>query len=108
MCPPPRPHFLKLSVANRQSAVIKVDIDDVQEFDEDLATAIQVNTRRYSELFAKAIDEIAMQPTEDNADGDSILDVFINHREILHQTAAADQTQPGADRSRYPPSLMRR
>ena len=107
MSPPP-PHFLQLSVANRQSAVIKVDIDDVQEFDEDLATAIQVNTRRYSELFAKAIDEIAMQPTEDNADGDSILDVFINHREILHQTAAADQTQPGADRSRYPPSLMRR
>jgi len=97
-----------LAVANRQSAVIKVDIDDVQEFDEDLASAIQLNTRRFSELFAKAIDEIAMQPTEDNADGDSILDVFINHREILHQTATADQSQPGADRARYPSALMRR
>lgn len=35
-----------------------VDLDDVAEMHEDLAEAIQLNTRRYATLFADAVQEM--------------------------------------------------
>lgn len=96
-----------LAVANRQSSVVSIEIDHVLEHDEDLGNAIVQNTRRFTELFAQAIDQINMQPTEEAVDQDeSILDVFIQHRQILDSNA--DGAQPNPDRQRYPPALLRR
>lgn len=83
-------------------------MDDLQEFDEDLCQAVQGNTKRYHEMFSQAIDDINIQPTEEYT-ADSILDVFIQHRTVLQQNAVANaQTPSEADRTRYPPSLLRR
>lgn len=37
---------------------LTVDLDDVAEMHEDLAEAVQLNTRRYAALFADAIQEM--------------------------------------------------
>lgn len=80
------------------------------QYDEGLAEQISANTRRYTDIFAMAIDEIAVQP-DGNAEGNgqSVLDIFIQHRNILAQNSIDNAQQPGeAARQRYPPRLLRR
>eukprot|EP00040_Diaphanoeca_grandis_P001325 m.18150 g.18150 ORF g.18150 m.18150 type:complete len:739 (-) comp11864_c1_seq1:201-2417(-) len=95
-----------LAVANRETSTITIEVDDVQEYDDSLASAIVENTRRYAEMFARAIDSIAMEPTSD-ASHESILDIFINHRKV-HESMNAQNDSPSENRQRYPPALLRR
>lgn len=97
-----------LAVANRSSDTITIDIDDVQDYDSALAEAIENNTRRYTEMFARAVDDIAVSPTVDLQE-ESVLDVFISHRNILRQNAVNAAEEPSEiNRQRYPPALLRR
>mmetsp|Transcript_2771 Transcript_2771/g.6616 ORF Transcript_2771/g.6616 Transcript_2771/m.6616 type:complete len:732 (+) Transcript_2771:76-2271(+) len=98
-----------LAVANREASSVTISIDDVEEYDRDLATAVTSNTKRYHEMFAQAIDSMKVAPTEDVAD-ETPLDIFIAHRQILMQTAAQQNADNPAElsRTRYPPSLLRR
>ena len=44
------------AVAHREQVNIIIDLDDVAEFDEELAEAIRENTRRYNVLAADVIE----------------------------------------------------
>ena len=58
------------------------------QYDEGLAKSIVENTRRYADMFASAIDEIALAPNADHQEhSQSVLDIFIQHREVLASNA---------------------
>eukprot|EP00035_Acanthoeca_spectabilis_P005812 m.117579 g.117579 ORF g.117579 m.117579 type:complete len:740 (+) comp13201_c0_seq1:65-2284(+) len=100
-----------LDVANRKSTSVTIHLDDVQEYDHDLADAIAGNTKRYLEMFSAAIDQIGVQPTDEVADM-SPLDVFVSHRRLLMETSQSaqgrEENRMEQHRTRYPPSLLRR
>ena len=56
--------LLQQQVANRRSDRVEIDVEDVNEYDEGLADAIMKNTRRYTQMFSLAIDEMAVQPDD--------------------------------------------
>jgi len=45
-------------VANREAVTVEIDLDEVAEFDEDLASAIRANTIRYQRLLSSTLDEL--------------------------------------------------
>jgi len=98
-------------VANREAVTVEIDLEEVAEFDEDLASAIRVNTIRYQRLLSSTLDElipkyrsVANPPVKD------ILDTYIEHRLLLearqHPDEATRDARPA--NQRFPPQLMRR
>ncbi len=70
----------------------------MREWDEDLAEAVRLNTRRYVLLVSEALDELVPEYRERDAPARDALDVFISHRMLLEQrtrgaAAAASQSQ---------------
>ena len=45
-------------VANREAVTVEIDLEEVAEFDEDLARAIRTNTIRYQRLLSSTLDEL--------------------------------------------------
>jgi len=98
------------AIAHREQVGITIDLDDVAQFDEDLADNIRENARRYNLLVGDVIE--ALLP--DYKDGErevparDALDVFIKHRHLMDaNTQQAGGAQP-PPRNSFPPELMRR
>lgn len=84
-----------------------IDLDDVAEDDPELVDSICENARRYTRLFADAVQELLPQYKEREVVNKDVLDVYIEHRLMMEQRSR----DPGAARSpqnQYPPELMRR
>ena len=47
-----------MKLAHREQVELVIDLDDIQEVDPDLATAVEENTRRYVLLFSTVVQEI--------------------------------------------------
>lgn len=94
-------------LAHREQVALTVDLDDVHDFNEDLAEAIVENARRYTALFGEVIQEVLPDyKTREVATKDS-LDIYIEHRLMIEQK----YHQPGEARdpkNKYPPDLLRR
>ena len=96
-----------MKLAHREQVSIVIDVDDVAEFDEDMAEAMVENTRRYMTLFSEAIYEVLPSYKEQEVAARDALDVYIEHRLLMEQR----MRQPNENRdprNRYPPELMRR
>lgn len=95
----------------------QIALDDVQLLDPPLALAIIQNTRRYTDLFAAAIDELLPAPERVVDNGSSIADVMqmarLNRLEANGDAAGADG-EPAAGAGGdplpqyFPPRLHRR
>ena len=96
------------AIAHREQVSITIDLDDVAEFDEDLALAIRENTRRYNVLMADVIESLLPDYKEKEVPARDALDVFIKHRMLMDARTqdGANGTQPV--RNSFPPELMRR
>jgi len=97
------------NLAHREQTSITIDLDDVAEFDQELAEAIAENTRRYVQLAEEAIDELLPNYKEREPSAKDSLDVFINHRKLME--AQVRGNQPGTARpaaNTIPPILNRR
>ena len=82
-----------------------IDLEDVADFDSELAEQIIENARRYSLLFGEAIQEMLPNYKEHEVEAKDALDVYITHRLLVeNQNRNDDQTRT----HRYPPDLMRR
>ena len=80
-------------------------MEDVAEFDDELAEQIVDNARRYTLLFGEVVQEMLPNYKEHDVEAKDALDVYINHRLIVenqHQNEEPNRTH------RYPPELMRR
>ena len=45
-------------MAHREQVELVIDLDDLEQFDPDLAEAVQENTRRYVQLFADVVQDL--------------------------------------------------
>lgn len=96
-----------MRIAHREQVKIVIKLDDVKEYDPELAAAIQDNGRRYTNLFADAIYDLIPDYKEKEVIAKDTLDVYIEHRLLME----ARQRQPGDVRDirhKYPPELLRR
>ncbi|XP_045316516.1 DNA replication licensing factor MCM7 isoform X1 [Leopardus geoffroyi] len=94
-------------LAHREQVAMYIDLDDVAEDDPELVDSICENARRYTRLFADAVQELLPQYKEREVTNKDVLDVYIEHRLMMEQRSR----DPGAARSpqnQYPPELMRR
>lgn len=100
------------AVAHREQVNIVIDLDDVAEFDEELAEAIRENTRRYNVLVADVIESLLPDYKEKEVPAKDALDVFIQHRHLIEARRQEGQPPGQQDQqnkhSSFPPELMRR
>ena len=95
------------NIAHRDQVNITIDLEQVSEFDSELAEAIQNNTRRYTLLASEAIWELLPDYREHDAPARDALDVYINHRQLMEaRTRNAGERRPS--NNAFPPELMRR
>ncbi|XP_029437746.1 DNA replication licensing factor MCM7 isoform X2 [Rhinatrema bivittatum] len=95
------------ALAHREQVALYIDLDDVTEEDPELVDCICENTRRYTSLFADAVQELLPEYKEKEVVNKDTLDVYIEHRLIMEQRGR----DPGEIRdphNQYPPELMRR
>jgi DNA replication licensing factor MCM7 len=84
-----------------------IDLDDIDEFDTELANNIIGNTKRYTQLFSDVIFELLPHYRQKEVVAKDSLDVYIEHRLVLRQQHHGDQ--PTHDmRNLYPPDLIRK
>ncbi|ORZ40250.1 MCM2/3/5 family-domain-containing protein [Catenaria anguillulae PL171] len=91
-------------VADRNEDSVRIQLDDVFEFNDDLCQRIKQNTKRYVDLFSQVIDKIMPVPTNPLSKSDTIIDVIIHHRQAMEAQVADDGSQP----VQFPASLKRR
>ena len=58
-------------------------MEDVAEFDDELAEQIVDNARRYTLLFGEVVQEMLPNYKEHDVEAKDALDVYINHRLIV-------------------------
>lgn len=92
-------------IANRTGRALAIDLDDVQAFEKAgdgglLLEQIHNNSKRMTSLFAQAADEL--MPASTGPGSTDVLDV------LLEQRNASVDGQENADKSKFPPELMRR
>lgn len=87
---------------------ITIDLDDVQDYNPDLAESLVGNTLRYQRIFADAIDELLPEYKERDPTFKDALDVYIEHRLLMEQRLHNDPAEIRDWRNKYPAELMRR
>ncbi|KAF4519317.1 hypothetical protein B566_EDAN005257, partial [Ephemera danica] len=95
------------SIAHREEAAMTIDLDDLNEFDSDLAESVRTNTRSYTKLISEIVFDLLPTYKEREVACRDALDVYIEHRMMMEQRLR----QPGDfrdPRNHYPPELMRR
>nr|CAB3263696.1 DNA replication licensing factor mcm7-B [Phallusia mammillata] len=95
-------------LAHREQVSLTVDLDDLQEFDADLAENVVQNTLRYQRLFADVIEELLPDYKEREVTYKDALDVYIEHRMVMEQRNHQDPSEQRNWRNKYPSELMRR
>ena len=91
---------------HRSKVELVIDLDDVADFNPELAEAIVANARRYSLIFGEALQEMLPNYKEQDVEAKDALDVYINHRLLIESQNRTDaQSNP---QHKYPPELMRR
>lgn len=95
------------NIAHREQVAFNVDLDDVAELDDELAEAMQQNTRRYTTIVSEVVQEMLPGFKERVVPPKDALDVYIEHRLLMEQRNRdpGDQRDP---KNSYPPELMRR
>ncbi|XP_014213337.1 DNA replication licensing factor Mcm7 [Copidosoma floridanum] len=94
-------------IAHREQVAFIIDLDDVKDFDEELAEAISQNSRRYINLLLHLVQEILPDFKERPVVAKDTLDIYIEHRLLME----ARNQHPGEQRdprNKYPLELMRR
>ncbi|CAG9797946.1 unnamed protein product [Chironomus riparius] len=94
-------------LAHREQVNITIDLDDLADYNESLAEAIQQNARRYASFFANVIQELIPNYKEHDVVAKDSLDVYIEHR-LLMEARNRNPMDNKDPRNAFPPELMRR
>ncbi|CAJ0931886.1 unnamed protein product [Ranitomeya imitator] len=95
------------NIAHREQVGLYIDLDDLAEEDPELVDAVCENTRRYTNLFADAVQELLPQYKEKEVVNKDSLDVYIEHRLMMEQRGR-DPAEIRDAHNQYPADLMRR
>ncbi|KAL3282490.1 hypothetical protein HHI36_005673 [Cryptolaemus montrouzieri] len=94
-------------LAHREQVSLYIELDDINDYDEDLGTAIVNNTKRYSNLFSDIIYNILPEYVQHEVRAKDALDVFIEHRLMMEQRLRRPNEHKDS-KNKFPPELMRR
>lgn len=94
-------------LAHREQVAMWVELDDVNDFNEDLAKAIISNTRRYSNMLADIVFEILPTFVQREIIAKDALDIYIEHR-LMMDRSLRHPNEHRDPRNKFPPELMRR
>lgn len=94
-------------LAHREQVNITIDLDDLADYNEPLAQAVQQNCRRYVSFFANVIQELLPNYKEHEVVAKDSLDVYIEHR-LLMEARNRNPMENKDPRNAFPPELMRR
>ncbi|CAG9835322.1 unnamed protein product [Diabrotica balteata] len=94
-------------LAHREQVGMWVELDDVNDFDDDLARAIQSNTRRYSTILGDIVFDLLPTFVQKDVIAKDALDVYIEHR-LMMENRLRQPNEHREARNKFPPELMRR
>uniref|UniRef100_A0A8D8T3G5 DNA replication licensing factor MCM7 n=1 Tax=Cacopsylla melanoneura TaxID=428564 RepID=A0A8D8T3G5_9HEMI len=95
-------------LAHREQVSITIDLDDVEEFNGDLASKIVNNTRRYVQMFGELIFDLLPDYKSHDVAAKDPLDIYIEHRLLLEQRNHPNPQELRNAQNKYPQELMRR
>lgn len=105
-------------LANRDTLVLTIDLADVHQFNNDLATQVCNNTLRYHQIFYEALDELLPHYKTKEPETKDPMDIFIEQRTLINERnrKADGQNNGGQEQSvhgndiegKYPPDLVRK
>ncbi|KAL1450238.1 hypothetical protein WDU94_002678 [Cyamophila willieti] len=95
-------------LAHREQVSITIDLDDVEEFNGDLAFKISNNTRRYVQMFGELIFDLLPDYKSHDVAAKDPLDIYIEHRLLLEQRNHPNPQELRSAQNKYPQELMRR
>ena len=81
-------------IANRERVSMEIDLDELSDFDEELADAVRSNVIRYQRLIASALDElIPKYRSVEHPPAKDILDTYIEHRRLNEERNHQDPNE---------------
>ncbi|KAG5880468.1 hypothetical protein JTB14_000573 [Gonioctena quinquepunctata] len=94
-------------LAHREQVAMWIELDDVYDFNEEIAQAIESNTRRYANLISDIVFEILPTFVQNDVVAKDALDVYIEHR-LMMENRMRQPNDHRVARNKFPPELMRR
>ncbi|XP_055530980.1 DNA replication licensing factor Mcm7 [Wyeomyia smithii] len=95
------------NIAHREQVGLTVDLDDVVNYNDQLAEAIQLNARRYVKLFSDTVFELLPSYKEREVINRDPLDIYIEHR-LLMQARTRNPHEERDARNSIPAELIKR
>lgn len=94
-------------LAHREQTAMYVELDDVHDYDDELAEAILNNTRRYTNMVSDLVFELLPTFKEHDVIAKDALDVYIEHR-LLMESRVRQPNEHRNPQNKFPDELMRR
>lgn len=85
-----------------------IELDDVYDYNEELAVAIIKNTRRYVNMAGDVVAELLPTFKEHDVIAKDMLDVYIEHRVAMENRLQQQNNANQKEESKFPAELMRR
>ncbi|XP_055612968.1 DNA replication licensing factor Mcm7 [Uranotaenia lowii] len=95
------------NIAHREQVGLTIDLDDVSNYNDQLAEAIQKNARRYVKLFSDSVFELLPSYKERDVVNKDPLDIYIEHR-LLMQSRTRNPQESRDERNSICSELIKR
>ncbi len=95
------------NLAHREQIALTIELDDLNEFNDNLVEAVVQNTRRYTKLFSDVISEVLPTYRERTVVAKDSLDVYIEHR-LLMESRLHNDGDTRNPNNQFPNELMKR
>lgn len=94
-------------LAHREQTALTIELDDLNEFNDNLVDAVIQNTRRYTKLFSDVVSELLPSYKERTVIAKDSLDVYIEHR-LLMESRLRNLAETRDPKNQFPTELMKR
>lgn len=84
-----------------------IELDDLRDYNEDLAESVVQNTRRYLNILGEIVAELLPSYKEHDVVAKDALDVYIEHRLMMENRLRQPNEQRNIQ-NQFPSELMRR
>lgn len=95
------------NLAHREQIALTIELDDLNEFNDNLVEAVVQNTRRYTKLFSDVVSELLPTYKERTVIAKDSLDVYIEHR-LLMESRLRNAEESRNPNNQFPNELMKR
>ncbi|CAG9772663.1 unnamed protein product [Ceutorhynchus assimilis] len=94
-------------LAHRDQVAMHIELDDLNDFNEDLAEAVINNSRRYALLLSDIVFELLPTFVQKDVAAKDALDVYIEHR-LMMQQRSRQPNEVHDQKNQFPQELMKR